>query len=181
MQLKKSWVWNDSQQTFHCALLCGCVCGCVRERERVFITFYLFIFGWAGSLLLRDLFSGWGSLRCSGFSSLWLPLLWSAPVGLAAWTCVASTRAACELSTCGFRGLEHRLGSCGPRAWLLCGTWDLPRPEMEPASLVLADGVLTTESPGKPRDRHLLVKSQKSMLNTLARGAWAFLGRHFQL
>ena len=29
----------------------------------------------------------------------------------------------------------------------------------------------TTESPGKPRDRHLLVKSQKSMLNTLARGA----------
>ena len=67
-----------------CFTVWVCVWVCERERERVFITFYLFIFGWAGSLLLRDLFSGWGSLRCSGFSSLWLPLLWSAPVGLAA-------------------------------------------------------------------------------------------------
>ena len=52
-------------------LYCVGVCVGVRERERdsFFFTFYLFIFGWAGSSLPRDLFSGWGSLRCSGWGS----------------------------------------------------------------------------------------------------------------
>ena len=44
-----------------------------------------------------------------------------------------------------------RLSSCGAWAQLLRGTWDLPRPGMEPMSPVLVGGSFTTEPPGKPR------------------------------
>ena len=49
------------------------------------------------------------------------------------------------------RVLQHRLSSCGAGAQMLCGTWDLPRPGMEPTSPALAGGFFTTEPPGKPR------------------------------
>ena len=42
-----------------------------------------------------------------------------------------------------------RLSSCGPWAQLLCGTWDLPGPGIEPVSPALAGGFLTTAPPGK--------------------------------
>ena len=50
---------------------------------------------------------------------------------------------------------EHRLqtrmlSSCGSRAQLLRGTWDLPRPGLEPASPALAGRLSTTAPPGKP-------------------------------
>ena len=50
---------------------------------------------------------------------------------------------------------EHRLqmcslSSCGSRAQLLCGMWDLPRPGLEPVSPALAGGFSTTAPPGKP-------------------------------
>ena len=44
----------------------------------------------------------------------------------------------------------HRLSSCGARAYLLCGMWDLPRPGLEPVSPALAGRFLTTVPPGKP-------------------------------
>ena len=44
----------------------------------------------------------------------------------------------------------RRLSSCGSRAQLLRGMWDLPRPWLEPVSLALAGGFLTTAPPGKP-------------------------------
>ena len=44
----------------------------------------------------------------------------------------------------------RRLSSCGSRAQLLCGMWDLPRPGLEPVSPALAGGFLTTAPPGKP-------------------------------
>ena len=67
-------------------------------------------------------------------------------------------------SSCGKRGpltiaaslvVEHklqtrRLGSCGSRAQLLRGMWDLPRPGLEPVSPVLAGRFSTTAPPGKP-------------------------------
>ena len=40
--------------------------------------------------------------------------------------------------------LEHGLSSCGAPAWLPCGTWDPPRPGIEPVSPALAGGFLTT-------------------------------------
>ena len=51
--------------------------------------------------------------------------------------------------------MEHRLqtrrlSSCGSRAQLLCGMWDLPRPGLEPVSPALAGGFSTTAPPGKP-------------------------------
>ena len=44
----------------------------------------------------------------------------------------------------------RRLSSCGSRAQLLRGTWDLPRPGLEPVSLALAGRFATTAPPGKP-------------------------------
>ena len=50
---------------------------------------------------------------------------------------------------------EHRLqtrrpSSCGARAQLLRGMWDLPRPGLEPVSPALAGRLSTTAPPGKP-------------------------------
>ena len=45
----------------------------------------------------------------------------------------------------------RRLSNRGPRAQLLPGMWDLPRPGLEPVSPALAGGVLTTAPPGKPQ------------------------------
>ena len=44
----------------------------------------------------------------------------------------------------------RRLSSCGSRAQLLRGMWDLPRPGLEPVSPALAGRFSTTEPPGKP-------------------------------
>ena len=44
----------------------------------------------------------------------------------------------------------RRLSSCGSRAQLIRGMWDLPRPELEPMSPALAGRFSTTEPPGKP-------------------------------
>ena len=44
----------------------------------------------------------------------------------------------------------RRLSSCGSRAQLLCGMWDLPRPGLEPVSPALAGRFSTTVPLGKP-------------------------------
>ena len=44
----------------------------------------------------------------------------------------------------------RRLCSCGSRAQLLRGMWDLPGPGLEPVSPALAGGFSTTAPPGKP-------------------------------
>ena len=44
----------------------------------------------------------------------------------------------------------RRLSSCGSRAQLLRGMWDLPRPGPEPVSPALAGRFPTTAPPGKP-------------------------------
>ena len=80
---------------------------------------------------------GYSLLQCADFSLRWLLLLRSTGsrhVGF---------------SSCGLRALEHRLNSCGSWAQLLCGTWDLPGPGIEPVSPELASGFLTTVPPGK--------------------------------
>ena len=85
------------------------------------------------------------------------------------------------LSSCGKRGplfiavrgpltiaaspvVEHRLqtrrlSSCGSRAQLLCGMWDLPRPGLEPLSPASAGRLSTTAPPGKPRELFLSKKN----------------------
>ena len=44
----------------------------------------------------------------------------------------------------------RRLSTCGSRAQLLRGMWDLPRPGLEPVSPALAGRFSTTAPPGKP-------------------------------
>ena len=44
----------------------------------------------------------------------------------------------------------RRLSNCGSRAQLSRGTWDLPRPGLEPVSPALAGRFSTTAPPGKP-------------------------------
>ena len=50
----------------------------------------------------------------------------------------------------GHRLQTRRLSSCGSRAQLLRGMWDLPRPGREPVSPALAGRLSTTAPPGKP-------------------------------
>ena len=54
------------------------------------------------------------------------------------------------LTVAGHRLQTRRLSSCGARAQLLRGMWDLPRPGLEPASPALAGRFSTTAPPGKP-------------------------------
>ena len=58
-------------------------------------------------------------------------------------TVAASLVAEHRLQTC-------RLSSCGSRAQLLGGMWDLPRPGLEPVSPALAGRFSTTVPPRKP-------------------------------
>ena len=58
-------------------------------------------------------------------------------------TIAASLVAAHRLQT-------RMLSSCGSRAQLLRGMWDLPRPGLEPVSPALAGRFSTTAPPGKP-------------------------------
>ena len=44
----------------------------------------------------------------------------------------------------------RRLSNCGSRAQLLRGTWDFPRPGLEPVSPALAGRFSTTAPPRKP-------------------------------
>ena len=52
---------------------------------------------------------------------------------------------------------EHRLSNCGSWAQLLRGTWDPPRPGLEPVSPALAGRFSTTAPPGKPSSFRFLM------------------------
>ena len=78
--------------------------------------------------------------HCGGFSCF-------GAQALGAWTSVVAVHG---LSSCSTRALERRLSSCGSRALLLRGMWDLLSPGIEPVFLALAGRFLTTAPPGKP-------------------------------
>ena len=54
----------------------------------------------------------------------------------------------------------RRLSSCGPRAQLLRGMWDPPRPGFEPVSPALAGRFSTTAPPGKPTSYFLVQQNR---------------------
>ena len=74
------------------------------------------------------------------------------------------------LSSCSSWALQLRLSSCGARALVLHGMWDLPRPGLEPESPALAGGFLTSVPPGKPKPTFLnkqgLVSEQKHKVSS---------------
>ena len=107
----------------------------------LFIYFYFWlrwVFVAAHGLSLVAASRVYSSLRCADFSLRWLLLLQS----------MGSRRV--SFSSCGSWALERRLSSCGARAQLLSGMWDLPGPGLEPMSPALAGRFLTTVPPGKP-------------------------------
>ncbi|KAJ8793607.1 hypothetical protein J1605_003615 [Eschrichtius robustus] len=70
----------------------------------------------------------------------------------------------------------RRLSNCGSRAQLLCGMWDLPRPGLEPARLILVDDVGFSSAPSpepvggktlpqrwRPREARLPAGSESDM------------------
>ena len=111
---------------------------------------YLFIFGCVGLhccvrafLQLRregaTLRCGARASHCSGFSCYRARTL----------DARASVVVVCGLSSRGSRAPERRLSSCGSRAQLLHGMWDLPGSGLKPVSPALAGGFSTTVPPGK--------------------------------
>ena len=103
-------------------------------------------------LLFVVVSGGYSSLQCLRFSLRWLLLLWSTGSRRAGFSS-CGTRA---FSSCGSRALERRLSSCGTRASLLRGMWDLPGAGLEPVSPALAGGFLTTAPPGKSSTSFLM-------------------------
>ena len=111
-----------------------------------FFFFFNFIYLWlhwvfvaARGLSLVAASGGYSSLWCTGFLLRWLLV---AEHGLQARRLQQLQHASSAVAVRG-------LGSCGARAQLLRGTWDLPRPEIEPMSPSLAGRFLTTAPPGK--------------------------------
>ena len=68
------------------------------------------------------------------------------------------------LSGCSSQALEHRLGSCGPWAEWLQGTWDLSGPRIEPVFPALAGEFSSTVPPGESR-LHLLYLGESNHKN----------------
>ena len=94
--------------------------------------------------LFTIIFSCVGSLfPCKGFLQLWR--------AGATPHCGARAPHYHGPSCCAEHRLQtRRLSSCGSRAQLLHGMWDLPRPGPEPVSPALAGRLSTTAPPGKP-------------------------------
>ena len=98
---------------------------------------------------------------------------WASPHGrfscyraepLGPWASVAEAHG---LSSGGSQALEYRQSSsCSTRAKLLRGTWDLPRPGIDPKSLALAGRFFTTESPGKPHSHSRKLKACSRIYKT---------------
>ena len=111
-----------------------------------FFNYYLFIyfiFGCVGSSLLRGRFSSCSKRGPPPIAVRGLLIMVASLVeerGLLAR----------GLTSCDSWAPERRLSSCGTRAQLLGGMWDLPGPGLEPVSPALAGGFPTTAPPGKP-------------------------------
>ena len=104
--------------------LCCCFCCCTRAFSSGRKQGLLFIAAWRAS-------------HCGSFSCC---RAW--PLGMQ-----ASVVAVHGLSSCSLWALEHRLSSCDTQAQLLCNTWDLPGPGIEPVSLASQGGFLITGPP----------------------------------
>ena len=134
-----------------------------------FFFFNLFIYFWlrwvfltVRGLSLVATSRGYSLLRCTGSSLRWLLLLRS----------TGSRREG--FSSCGSRALDRRLSSCGARAQLLRGMWDLAGPGLEPMSPALGGGFSTTVPPGKPHTGLSLVSPTLGMVP----GTWYVLNKY---
>ena len=125
---------------------------CITPLLYIFKIILFIYFCCAGSLLLHGLFSSCSEEGLLFIAVCRLLIAVASPVAehrlQGTW---ASVVVACGLSSCGSWALEHRLSSCGARAQLLHGMWDLSVTGIKPVSLALAGRFFTTELPEKPR------------------------------
>ena len=119
-----------SSQVMMCLGLC-CLLFFLKDFLLFIYLFIYFIFGCVGSSVRARAFRSCGE-RGPLFIAVRGPLTIAAP------------------PVAGHRLQTRRLSSCDSRAQLLRGTWDLPRPGLEPVSPALAGRFSTTEPPGKP-------------------------------
>ena len=75
----------------------------------------------------------------------------------------------------------RRLSNCGSRAQLLRGTWDLPRPGLEPASPALAGRFSTTAPPGKPNNSLFMSRSSFGFFNLLFHYLFIFFFKYVNM
>ena len=107
-------------------------------------------------MLFRSIFGCVGSsVRARAFSSYgkWGPLFIAVQGPL--FIAVRGPLTITASPVAGHRLQTRRLSSCGSRAQLLRGMWDLSRPGLEPVSPALAGRFSTTAPPGKPLIGHL--------------------------
>ena len=118
------------------------------SRQNFLNEFIYFIYFFLAALDLR---CGAQASHCGGFSC--------AVHGLQEHGLQQLWHTAHGLNSCDSWALEHRLSSCGARAQLLCGMWDLPGLELEPVSPALPGGFVTTVPPRKSLQIEFLVSS----------------------
>ena len=110
--------------------------------KKCFLTFFtmVFIYFWLFWVFVavQTCCGAWG------LSFWWLLWLWSVALGLLGF------------SSCYSWTLEHRFNSCRAWAWLLCGMWDLPKSDIEAASLASAGEFLNLEPSGKLKKYFLI-------------------------
>ena len=156
-------------------------CRCSEPHKRCSFIFLLVCFS-SGCILKNEVLLGWGNLTVSltfvcvmvtyltpeqgvRDCGVWFFLLLFFEIFIDFWLCCAVSSAGewGLLSSCGAQAsfcsafslvAEHGLQSAGSvaKAYSPHGMWDLPGPGIEPVSLALAGGFLTTGPPGKPRD-----------------------------
>ena len=115
---------------------------CRAGEANATLSAYLFVcFGCTGSLLLQGLFSSCGARASDGGGFSRCRAQTRGPGG--------SVVVARGLNSCS-QAREHRLSSCGSRAQLLAGVWDLPRQGIKLISPILAGEFFTAKPPGKP-------------------------------
>ena len=109
----------------------------------IYLFIYLFIFGCVGSSVRARALPGHGK--------------WGPPLTAVRGPLLIAVRGPFTIAAppaAGHRLQRRRLSSRGSRAQPLRGTWDPPRPGLEPASPAPAGRPSTTAPPGKPRSDH---------------------------
>ena len=109
--------------------------------------FYLFTFGYVGSLLLYRLFSLVVANRGYSVGAKWGVRASHCRV----FFCCGAWALGCVGSVVALLALQHRLSSCGAWALLLQSVWRFPGPGSEPTSLHWQVGSLPLSPPGKPQ------------------------------
>ena len=130
-------------------------CRTTWEVPHLFFLILLFIYGCAGSSLLL---LGFSLVEASRGYLLSLLVVLTLLTGVASLIVEhgllgvrASIVAARSPSSCGSWALGHRLNSCGTRASLLRGVWNLPGPGFEPVSPALVDDSSRLSLQGSPQ------------------------------